>query len=174
MFKSGTVLELKEQRGDEPKIDPYTDQPVHKKKRNPRTGEETFTDEVVMLPFPYNKVEVIGPSPVIHSDPNSPWQGADAVGVIIRPLSDFAGNLDEAFGKLKQLYNVVSVPEAIEQPVERTIRVIDAATNQAGETPEEVFAREAPGIPAEAGKKRGRTPFDDVKPEPGTKGRSPL
>lgn len=175
MFKSGTVLKLKEPRGPEPKIDPYTDQPVMKKTRNPRTGEEKFTDEPVMLPFPYNEVEVIGPSPVVHSDPNSPWQGGDAVGVIIRPLSDFAGNLDEPLGKLKQLYDVVSIPEAIETPIERTIKVIDATTNQAGETPEEVFAREAPGVAPKAGQKRGRTkPFDDVTPPKGTKGQSPL
>jgi hypothetical protein len=172
MFTPGTILELKEQREPSQATDPYTGEPRFEKKRNPRTGEETFNkDRPVMKPFPYNKVEVIGPSPIITD--RGEWTGVDAAGVIVRPLSDFAGNLDEPVGKLKQLYNVVSVPEAV-VPVERTIKVIDAISNQAGETPEEAFAREAPGKPAEPGLRRARTPFEDVKPEKGTQGTSPL
>jgi hypothetical protein len=172
MFKSGTILELKDPREPSQLTDPYTGQPRFEKKRNPRTGEETeLKDKPVMRPFPYNKVEVIGPSPITAD--RGEWQGADAAGVIIRPLSDFAGNLDEPVGKLKQLYTVVSVPEDV-VPVERTIKVIDAHTNQAGESPEEVFAREAPGAASGDGHKRARTPFEDVKPEKGTQGTSPL
>lgn len=172
MFKSGTILELKEQREPTQATDPYTGEPRFQKKRNPRTGEETeLKDKPVMKPFPYNKVEVVGPSPIVAD--RGEWTGPDAAGVIIRPLTDFGGNLDEPVGKLKQLYNVVSVPEDI-VPVEQTIKVINSATNQAGETPEEVFAREAPGKPAGPGHTRGRTPFADVKPDKGTQGTSPL
>ena len=171
MFKSGTVLELKEQREPTQATDPYTGEPRFEKKRNPRTGEETVNEsKPVMLPFPYNKVEVVGPSPVIRQ--NDDWTGADAQEVILRPLHDFAGNIAEPLGKVKKLYNVVSVPEDVVE-VERTIRVIQANTNQAGETPEEVFAREAPGKPAKNGG-RARTPFEDVRPDPGTQGTSPL
>jgi hypothetical protein len=172
MFKSGTILELKKPRDPEQATDPYTGEPRFEKKRNPKTGEETFDEsKPVMKPFPWNKVEVVGPSPVIRQ--TGEWSGVDAQEVIIRPLTDFAGNLAEPMGKLKQIYNVVSVPEDV-VPVERTIKVIEAHTNQAGETPEEVFAREAPGKAPAAGRKRGRTPFEDVKPDRGSQGTSPL
>jgi hypothetical protein len=172
MFKSGTILELKEPREPSQATDPYTGEPRFEKKRDPRTGEEKILkDKPVMRAFPYNKVEVIGPSPIHHGG-ESKWTGPDSAGVIVRPLTDFAGNIDEPVGKIKQLYNVVSVPEDV-VPVEQTIRVINSSTNQAGETPEEVFTREAPGKASPDGK-RARTPFDDVEPARGTQGTSPL
>lgn len=129
MYTPGTILELKQQR--EP---------------DDETGEE----------FPYNRVTVIGASPVDHGGARGgDWSGAEAAGVIIQPLTNFGANLDEPLGKVQALYDVVSIPETvIESP---KIRVIDAHTSQAGPTPEEVFAKEAPGEAPEEGQTRGRT-----------------
>jgi hypothetical protein len=106
--------------------------------------------------FAYNRVKVIGPSPIGHSDKGD-WTGADAAGVIIVPLSNFGGTLDEPFGKLREMYNVESVPEplVIQAPAPR--RIIDATSPQAGKTPEEIFAEQAPGVAPEDGQIRGRT-----------------
>jgi hypothetical protein len=153
MYAPGTILRLKEQRAPTEKLDRDTGEPVLK---GPKGREKP-----VMLEFPYNRVRVIGRSPVSYTND---WSGADAVGVIITPLTDFAGNLDEPFGKLNQLYEVESIPER-KVPEKIEVKIIDAATNEAGPTPEEVFAREAPGKPPAPGQVRGRTdPFGDVKP----------
>lgn len=94
-------------------------------------------------PFAYDRVRVIGPSPVSHrADPR--YEGTDAKGVIIQPLTEFAGNLDEPFGKLRTIYDVEFVPE-YEEEVTTTVRKYDASTSAAGPTPEEIFAKEAPG-----------------------------
>lgn len=171
MFKAGTILELKEQREPERKIDPQTGEPAFVKQRNPDTGELENTKKPAMQVFPYNKVRVIGASPVVHVG-QSDWQGNDAQGVIIEPMTEFAGNLDEPIGKIKQLYNVVSVPEDI--VYEPKIRVVESNTAEAGPTPEEIFAIEAPGEAPAVGQNRARTPFEDVKPPSGTQGTSPL
>jgi hypothetical protein len=137
--------------------------------KDPKTKEPI----PVMLQFPYNRVRVVGRSPVTTSE--NGWQGEDAVRVIIEPLTEFGGNLEEPMGKLKQLYDVESTPEPVEAPVKVTVREINATTSQAGPTPEEVFADKAPGAPPKPGQSRGRTdPFADVKPTPGTQGTSPL
>jgi hypothetical protein len=128
MYEPGTILKLKDQR-------PADDE----------TGE----------PFPYNVVKVVGPSPIGHADKGK-WTGTDADGVIIVPLTNFGSTLDEPFGKLRTLYDVESVPE-VEIEVSAPIRVINSATAQAGPTPEEVFAAEAPGVAPEEGQIRGRT-----------------
>jgi hypothetical protein len=127
MYEPDTILTLKEQR--EP---------------DPETEEE----------FAYNRVRVVNESPVAHD--RGDWQGADARGVIIVPLSNFGGTLDEPFGKLRELYDVESIPEHT-APVEQPVRVINQGTASAGPTPEEVFAAEAPGTPPEDGQTRGRT-----------------
>ena len=159
MYAPGTILKLKEQREPTEKLDRDTGEPVL---RGPKGREKP-----VMLEFPYNRVKVIGRSPVSYAND---WTGIDAQGVIIMPLTDFAGNLDEPFGKLQQLYEVESIPE-VEVPKEVKVKIIDANTNQAGPTPEEVFAKESPGKPPAPGQIRGRTkPFEDVKPP----SRSPL
>jgi hypothetical protein len=166
MFAAGTILELKKKRDAEPKRN-RDDEVVMEK--DPKTGNPT--DKPVMENFPYNRVEVVGPSPVVHVG-QSDWTGTDAEGVIIRPLSEFGGNLDEPIGKIRQLYNVISTPEAkIYKP---EVHVVEATTAMAGPTPEEVFAREAPGKPPKRGQPRGRTPFEGVKPSKGTHGTSPL
>lgn len=128
MYEPNTVLALKEQRPNDPE-----------------------TDE----PFPYNRVRVVGESPVSHADKGD-WKGGDARGVIIVPLTNFGSTLDEPFGKLREMYKVESVPE-VEIEVAPKIRVVNATSAQAGPTPEEVFASKAPGKPPEEGQRRGRT-----------------
>lgn len=128
MYADNTILVLKTQRDPDPE-----------------------TDE----PFAYNRVKVIGRSPISHAHKGK-WSGAEAEGVILSPLSNFGGTLDEPFGKCVQLYDVESIPERsinVAQP----IRVIDAQSGEAGPTPEEIFAREAPGVAPDPGQVRGRT-----------------
>jgi hypothetical protein len=112
---------------------------------DPETDEE----------FAYNRVKVIGRSPISHAHKGK-WTGAEAEGVILSPLSNFGGTLDEPFGKCVQLYDVESIPERTIN-VAQPIRVIDAQSGEAGPTPEEVFAREAPGVAPADGQIRGRT-----------------
>jgi hypothetical protein len=172
LYKTGTILVLKEQRGPEQKVDPISGAPKMKVRRNHKTGEVVETDKPDMQDFPYNRVMVCGQSPVRRGGEG--WEGSDAVEVIIQPLSDFGGNLAEPFGKLKTIYDVESIPTD-EVPREQVVKIIDRNSNEAGPTPEEVFADAAPGVPPAEGLKRGRTsPFDDVKPAPGTAGKSPL
>lgn len=156
MYKTGSVLVLKEPRDPSPKLDRETGEPVT---RGPKGKEKP-----VLLEFPYNRVVVIGESP-INTDRGG-WSGPDAKGVIIQPLTDFAGNLDEPFGKLRSLYNVESIPEN-EAPAEIKVRQINSATNEAGPTPEEIFSEKAPGKPPAEGQIRARTasPFEDITPK---------
>jgi len=116
-------------------------------------------------PFPYNDVVVVGPSPVNHALlAGAQWQGGEAQGVIVQPLVEFGGNLDEPFGKLVALYDVKEVPVR-EVEIQTRVRVINATTGAAGPTPEEVFAKEAPGVPPAAGEMRGRmSPLEDPRP----------
>lgn len=127
MYVKDTILALKEPR------DP-----------DPETGEK----------FPYNRVRVVGQSPISH-EIQGDWRGVDAEGVILEGLTNFGATLDEPFGKCVKLYTVESIPEAIEVAAP-TIKVIEPG--QAGPTPEEVFAEQAPGTPPEPGQKRGRSP----------------
>lgn len=139
MYQADTILKLKEQR------DP-----------DPETGEE----------FPYNRVRVVGPSPIDGAVRPGEWSGGDAQGVILTPLTNFGATIDEPFGKLRALYDVEHIPEVL-VPVQTQVRVIDSSTAAAGPTPEEVFAKEAPGVPPEPGQTRARTPLsplDDPRP----------
>ncbi len=137
MYATNTILSLKAQR------DP-----------DDETGEE----------FAYNKVRVIGESPVQHTSKGE-YEGSDAKGVIVVPMSNFGGTLDEPFGKLRQLYDVEEIPDTSIQPPS-PIRVIDSSTAQAGPTPEEVFRDEAPGVVPEPGQRRARTPVSPLS-DPG-------
>lgn len=105
-------------------------------------------DEETEQEFPYNRVKVIGPSPIDHGmRPEAQWSGANAQGVILLPMTSFGGNLDEPLGKVQALYDIESEPEAVYE-VTQKIKIVNSATRQAGRTPEEVFAAEAPGKPA--------------------------
>lgn len=143
MYAVDTILSLKEQR-------PADDE----------TGEE----------FPYNRVRVVGESPVSHAHKGE-YRGADAVGVILVPLSNFGSTLDYPFGHLKAIYDVESVPER-EVNAQTTVRIIDSSTAEAGQTPEEVFKEKAPGKSPEEGQRRARTDFPLGEPTgpPGTGG----
>lgn len=109
----------------------------------------------------------MGESPVSHAHKGD-WEGADARGVIIVPLSNFGGTLDEPFGKLKQIYDVESIPTH-EAPVEVPVKVINATSASAGPTPEEVFAQKAPGVSKEEGRAARRAKREEASPlgEPG-------
>jgi hypothetical protein len=129
MYADDTILKLKVQRDPDPE-----------------------TDEV----FAYNQVRVVGESPVSHADKGN-WKGEDARGVIIVPLANFGGTLDEPFGKIRTLYDVESIPEKVVNEAAPQVRVINSATAEAGPTPEDVFKEKAPGKAPEPGQKRGRT-----------------
>jgi len=125
MYEPGTILTLKE----------------------PRSTKDQ--------PFPYDRVRVIGQSPIDHRLFSAEWEGANSQGVVIAPENGFGSNVDEPYGKLISLYDVDTIPttEVDIQPV----RVINSTSGQAGPTPEEVFSTEAPGVKSPDGM-RGRTP----------------
>ena len=81
MYEPGTVLRLREPEGTED------------------------------APAAYDRVEVVGQSPVHHAtDSKSAWAGPDAVGFIVRPLGEFAPTVDMPLGQLNALYEVESYP----------------------------------------------------------------
>lgn len=145
MYATGTILTLKDQRDPDPE-----------------------TDEA----FAYNRVRVIGESPVQHTSKGE-YQGSDARGVMLTPIANFGGVIDEPFGKLTQLYTVESIPEqTIAAP--SPIRVIDSSTAAAGPTPEEVFKDKAPGKAPEPGQTRARTPMSPLSDPGPASARGPL
>ena len=83
MYETGTILRLRE----------------------PKSTDDT--------PFAYDKIEVIGTSPLSHSSLTSSWAGAEAQGVLIKPLTEFGSTLDEPFGRLRELYEVELIPEKV-------------------------------------------------------------
>lgn len=105
--------------------------------------EQRSTDD---KQFAYDRVRVVGQSPVSHTSESAKYSGEDAKGVIITPLTEFAGNLDEPFGKVRKLYDVESEP-VYEEEVKTTVRRVDATTRAAGPTPEDIFAEQAAGDP---------------------------
>lgn len=147
MYKPGTILTLKSQK------DP-----------DPETGQE----------FAYNTVEVIGQSPIDHGTtrPTGQWQGANGAGVIIKPLSSFDANLDEPYGKLMQLYKVVSIPEPAE--IVREVRIKVNTPEDLGPTPEEVFAKLPHDPDAPRRPETKASPLPEPTPVPGENGASPL
>jgi len=104
--------------------------------------------------FPYNRVRVVGPSPIIHGEgsPHADYAGGDAQGVIIQPLTGFDSNVDYPFGFIRSKYTVESLPEVADPratvyglPREYTRVDLDKTGLP---SPEEVFAVKAPGKPA--------------------------
>ncbi len=107
--------------------------------KNPRT-EYDDDGEVVGEAFPYDRIRVIGQSPVNHATMSTEWVGANGQGVIVEPLTEFGANLDEPFGRLQELYDVESLPEpAVFRGTE--VEVVEPA--DLGPSPEQVFANEA-------------------------------
>lgn len=142
MYTPGTILALKE-----PKSTPET---------------KKGADDAVI--FPYDEVEVIGASPIYHSGQSTgEWEGASAQTVIIRPLTEFAGNLDEPMGRLQTLYNVKYEPERVEQEIK--VERYDANTRAAGLTPEEAFAGDQPQKKSETRVRTPHSPLQDLAEE---------
>lgn len=102
--------------------------------KDPRSTEEE--------PFPYDRVRVVGQSPVDHGLTSSAWTGSNGQGVIVTPLTSFGSTIDEPYGKLQRLYEVESIPEVV-VPVAATVKVLQQT--DAGPSPEDVFAQEAEG-----------------------------
>lgn len=100
--------------------------------KDPRSTEED--------PFPYDRVEVVGQSPIHHGVRAEEWEGAQGQGVIIKPLNGFGATLDEPYGKLRDLYNVESTPVR-EAPAEARVKLLTQA--DLGPSPEEAFADQA-------------------------------
>jgi hypothetical protein len=126
MYEPGTILALKE----------------------PKSTEE--------LNFPYDKVTVVGQSPIDHGGAvGGNWTGPDGQGVIIQPITSFGSTLDEPFGKLRSIYDVESIPEQIIEAPQ--VRVVNSTSGSAGPTPEEVFAEASAGQPKSP--TRVRTPI---------------
>lgn len=150
MYEPGTILTLKEPRSVG------------------TPGEDSYEE------FPYDRVRVLGGSPINHGATQSEWVGADANGIIIEPLNGFGANADEPQGRIQSLYDVESIPER-EIDLGAPVKVTTQA--QAGPTPEEVFAAEAPADKAATSKdgERVRSPLDqpststDVKADPPAK-----
>lgn len=105
MFKPGTILTLK----------------------NPQSTED-YT-------FPYDRVKVIGTSPVSHAGgAMGNWSGQEAQGIVVAPDPHFGATLDEPYGKLLELYEVESIPEPTD--LDRAARVTEI---EVGPSPEEYF-----------------------------------
>lgn len=121
------------------------------------------------VPFPYDRVRVVGQSPISHANQGEDWNATDAQGVVVTPITSFGATLDEPYGKLRKMYDVESVP-LHEAPAALPVRVINSTSGSAGPTPEEQFAEEAPGVVPEPGQRRGRTlpesPLDGPSAEP--------
>lgn len=125
------------------------------------TAKLKSTDNPIGEEFPYNRVKVIGPSPIQYGGNDSPWQGAASAGVIIQPLTGFSSTEDRPLGLIQSIYNVESIPEpvVVATAYGMPTQVVVAAK---GPTPEEVFAVKAPGVPPEEGQTRGRTPISPL------------
>jgi hypothetical protein len=140
MYTPGTVLKLKE----------------------PKSTDESKKGADDAVVFPYDRVMVIGVSPISHSgQATGEWEGISAQGVLIRPLSDFASNLDEPLGRLQTLYAIESEPER--QEVEVRVERYDANTRAAGPSPEEAFAEADGRSPGTKSKTRERTPHSPLQ-----------
>lgn len=134
--------------------------------KNPRT-EYNDDGEVVGEAFPYDRVRVIGQSPVNHATIASEWVGANGQGVIVEPLTEFGANLDEPFGRLQELYSVESLPEPA---IFRGDQVEILEPADLGPSPEQVFADEAEKEGKDSRRARPRrfipSPLVDTPPDP--------
>ncbi len=147
MYQAGTTLKLKKQR-----------------KPDSETKEE----------FPYNLVKVIGPSPISRHTKGD-WTGADAAGVLLTGLTNFGATLDEPFGWLRTLYDVEEIPSEPQSAItHKDQAAVLAAAHSVPETPEEIFAAKAPGVPPKEGETRGRTPISPLGEPVNAAVKSPL
>ncbi len=101
------------------------------------TKREPFAEDHASAP--YNRVRVIGQSPINHGTIQTEWVGGQAQGVIVQPLDGFGATLDEPYGKLVDLYEIESVPENI-IPAEP---IVHHVPQDGSPSPEDVFREEA-------------------------------
>jgi hypothetical protein len=141
MYERGTILTLREPRPDV----------------EVGEGEDKHSH-----PFPYNRVRVLGQSPINHSSLDSEWVGQQGQGVIIEALSSFASNLDEPFGKLQELYEVESIPEP--EVVENVIKRV--TPESLGPSPEDKFAAEQKAAGIVKSPTRVPTPVSPLDEDP--------
>lgn len=122
IYKPGTILALKEPR------DP-----------DPVTGEE----------YPYNRVEVVGESPVGHVGGLQEWDGAMSVGVTIKPAGEFGGTVDRPIGELRHKYKVEYSPPERELEMRHAGQNVKVVVQDAPEgSPEDAFSKSAPATKA--------------------------
>jgi hypothetical protein len=89
----------------------------------------------------FNRVRVVGTSPISHMGGTATWSGVGAQGVIIEPLDGFGGTVDRPLGELQRDYTIESEPGPTK--IEPSIRVVNSQTREAGPSPEEIFAETA-------------------------------
>lgn len=85
----------------------------------------------------YNVIRVVGPSPVQSGVRSEEFAGQAGDELTITPHLDFGPNVDQPEGALQRDYNVVSEPPPV--VMERG----EVTVLEPGDTPEQVFAREA-------------------------------
>lgn len=119
MFARGTILTRKE---------PFDEPKPAAKTEDARNGDPRHV---------FNRVRVIGPSPVQTSGHLAEWQGGQSQGVLVQPEGVFGPTVDRPLGELQRDYNVEFVPKVEIQ--QGTVRVIDATSSELGPSPEDVF-----------------------------------
>jgi hypothetical protein len=151
MYKPDTILVLKQQRTQ------YDDD-----------GEPVTDDDGNPIIFPYDRVRVIGQSPVNHADITTEWVGAHGQGVIVEPLSGFGSNLDEPFGRLQELYEVESMPEPTVMRAEDQVKVVKP--EDLPPSPEEIFSNETEAQGKDSRRAKPRrflpSPLVETPPDP--------
>jgi hypothetical protein len=87
----------------------------------------------------YDKVRVVGPSPISFSATRGEWGGRGAQdGVIIEPVEEHDSTIDVPLGQLQELYSVVSEGEPLGiQPTFEPPKRVDTRMLK---SPEDVFA----------------------------------
>lgn len=175
MYQAGTILTLKKQREPDTETrDALKKQAAAEKDAKVKKELEKKAEETPAIEFPYNRVRVIGPSP-ISRHVKGDWTGADAAGVLLTGLTNFGATLDEPFGWLRTLYDVEEIPSEPQSAItHKDQAAILAAAHNVPETPEEIFAAKAPGIAPKEGQTRGRTPISPLGEPVNNAHKSPL
>lgn len=124
-YPSGTILEKNEKVGT--KLEARVD----------ADGEEYN----VAVVYPYNKIKVVGPSPVRGTETLPEWTGIDGDQFIITPESEFGATQVAPESVLQRDYTVVSYPD------ETTLEINPEREQQQRiqrlKSPEQLFAEEA-------------------------------
>ena len=176
MYEEGTILRLKEQRPPTIVDGPDVEVPMLDEEGK-ETGEVSHERSQVEVPFPYNRVRVVGTSFITYTRPpgsddltKESYEGQDAIGIIITPETSFAATLDEPYGKLRRLYDIEALPEhIIEQP---KVVVRRGPSAIAGPSPEDVFRGDNTVDEAPRSARNPKSPLED--PRPSAEPTSPL